>query len=340
MQTPLPLILDCDPGIDDFLAILMILAAPEHFNLLGITVVGGNVPLQFTAQNALKACELVERRDIKVYAGCSSPMLRSLVVEEDVHGKEGLKYTNLPKPRMKLQPTHAVDFLIDTLLSSPQKVTLATTAPLTNIAVAMIREPRILENVEEIVTMGGAMCLGNITPAAEYNFYADPEAAKVLFTSGKKIKVVGLDVTHQALTTLEWIATLKSMGNPVTAAVASMVQGIHEYDTQHFETSGGALHDPCVIGYLLNPDLFKGKDAHVEIDTSNGIVRGRSIVDWWEKRNLPPNAHVFNEFNASGFFDLVTDLLARYENKQQKTLYSKDFKNSGRRPSGEPDERS
>ena len=127
MQTPLPLILDCDPGIDDFIAILMILASPERFNLLGITVSGGNVPVHFTAQNALKACELTERRDVKVYAGCPGPMLRSLVVEEGVHGTEGLKYVNLPKPTMPLQPTHAVDFLIETLLSSPQKVTLATT---------------------------------------------------------------------------------------------------------------------------------------------------------------------------------------------------------------------
>ena len=313
MPTPLPLILDCDPGIDDFIAILMILAAPERFNLLGITVSGGNVPLHFTAQNALKACELAQRRDVKVYVGCPKPMLRPLTLEEGVHGEEGLKYVDLPKPSMTLQPLHAVDFLIEAILSSPQKVTLATTGPLTNVAVAIVREPRILENIEQIVTMGGSMLLGNITPAAEYNFYADPEAAHILFTSGKKIKVVGIDVTHQALTTLEWIGSLEEMGTPATSAVAAMVQGIHEYDTKHFETAGGALHDPCVIAYLYNPSLFKGKDVHVEINTSYGINRGRSIVDWWGKRNLTPNAHVFNEFNPSGFFELLSKLLSRLE---------------------------
>lgn len=314
MQTPTPLILDCDPGIDDFIAILMILAAPERFNLLGITVSGGNVPVKFTAQNALKACELARRRDVKVYAGCPAPLLRPLIMEEGVHGEEGLKYATLPKPTMTLQPLHAVDFLIETLLSSSQKVTLATTGPLTNVALAIVREPRILENIEEIVTMGGSMALGNITPAAEYNFYADPEAAHILFTSGKKIKVVGIDVTHQALTTVAWMAVLEKMGNPVASAVAAIAQGVHEYDTQHFETTGGALHDPCVIAYILQPYLFKGKDVHVEIDTSSGITRGRSVMDWWEKRNLSPNAHVFNEFNSTGFFDLLTDLLSRYTN--------------------------
>lgn len=312
MQKPIPLILDCDPGIDDFIAILMILAAPERFNLLGITVSGGNVPVHLTAQNALKACELAGRRDVKVCAGCPKPMFRPLITEDGVHGEEGLKYVTLPKPTMTLQPTHAVDFLIETLLSSPQKVTLATTGPLTNVAVAIVREPRVLENIEEIVTMGGSMLLGNITPAAEYNFYADPEAAYILFTSGKKIKVVGIDVTHQALTTLEWMAALKEMGNPVASAVAAMAQGVHEYDTEHFETAGGALHDPCVIAYLLDPSLFKGRDVHVEIDTSYGITRGRSIIDWWEKRGLSPNTHVFNEFNSKGFFDLLTNSLKHY----------------------------
>lgn len=311
MPTPLPLILDCDPGIDDFIAILMILAAPERFNLLGITVSGGNVPVHLTTRNALKACELANRRDVKVYAGCPKPMFRPLTLADDVHGEEGLKYANLPNPTMTPQSTHAVDFLIETLLSSPQKVTLATTGPLTNIAVAIVREPRILEKIEDIVTMGGAMLLGNVTPAAEYNFYTDPEAAQILFTSGKKIKVVGIDVTHQALTTIEWMKSLEQMGTPVTSAVAAMVQGIYEYDTQYLETAGGALHDPCVIAYLYDPSLFKGKDVHVEIDTGDGLSRGRSIVDWWDKRSLAPNAHVFNEFNPSGFFELLTESLAR-----------------------------
>jgi purine nucleosidase len=291
----------------------MILASPERFNLLGLTVSGGNVPVHLTAQNALKACELAGRREVKVYAGCPGPMMRPLVIAPEVHGEEGLKYVDLPKPTMALQPTHAVDFLIEAILGSPQKVTLATTGPLTNVATAIVREPRILDNIEEIVTMGGSMALGNITPAAEYNFYVDPEAAAILFQSGHKIKLVGLDVTHAALTTPEWMAMLAKMGNPAASAVAAMAQGSYEYDTEVFGMEGGPIHDPCVIAYLCDPSLFKGKDVHVEIDTSYGLTQGRATTDWWEKRNLPSNAHVFNEINAAGFFTLLTDLLSRFE---------------------------
>lgn len=312
MTKPLPIILDCDPGIDDFIAILMILASPERFHLLGITVSGGNVSVEHTAQNALKACELAGRPDVKVFSGCPGPILRPLVIEEEVHGETGLKGYDLPSPTMKLQSSHAVDFLIETIMTSPQKVTLATTAPLTNVAIAIIREPRILDNIEEIVTMGGSMILGNITPAAEYNFYADPEAAHILYTCGRKITTVTIDVTHQVLTTLEWLSHIKEEGNPVGVALSSLLQAIHEYDSKNFETAGGALHDPCVIGYLLDRSLFKGRDVHMEIDTSFGMGRGRSIVDWWHKRGLSPNAHVFKEVNVKGFFDLLTHLLSRY----------------------------
>ncbi len=317
MYTPIPLILDCDPGIDDFIAILMILAVPEKFNLLGITVSGGNVSLQNTSQNALRACELASRPDVKVYAGCPGPILRPIVLADEVHGETGLKGYDLPIPTMQLQSRHAVDFLIDTIMYSSQKVTLATTGPLTNIALALVREPRILDNIEEIVTMGGAIGLGNITPSAEYNFYVDPEAAYILYTSGKKITTIGIDVTHQAVTSLRWLAQLENSGTTVGYAVSILLRAIHEYDTQYNGTDGGALHDPCVIAYLLDSSLFKGKDVHVDIDTSFGIARGRSIVDWWQKRGIPMNAHVVNKINVNGFFDLLTDLLSRYANKLQ-----------------------
>ncbi len=318
MTKPLPLILDCDPGIDDFIAILMILAAPEKFKLLGISVSGGNVPLPYTTQNALKACELAGRKDIKVYPGCPGPILRPLVLEDGVHGETGLKGYDLPIPTMSPQPIHAVDFLIDTIMSSPEKVTLATTAPLTNTAIAIVREPRILDNIEEIVSMGGSMLLGNITPAAEYNFYADPEAAHILFTSGKKITAIGIDVTHQVVTSEDWFSHLDTLENPVTRALTPMLRAYHDYDIKHFGMTGAALHDPCVIAYLLDRSLFKGKDVHIEIDTSFGIGRGRSIVDWWQKRDLSINAHVFNEINAQGFFDLLTSLLSSYGSHKPK----------------------
>lgn len=314
MGEPLPLILDCDPGIDDFIAILMVLAAPEKFDLLGITVSGGNVPLSYTTQNVLKACELAGRADIKVYAGCPSPILRPLVLQDNVHGEQGLTGYDLVFPTMQLQSTHAVDFLIDTIMGAPQKVTLVTTGPLTNIAIAITREPGIINNLKEIVTMGSSMVMGNVTPAAEYNFYADPEAAHILYTCGKKITTIGLDVTHQALTTTEWLSHLQSLGNPVSQAVASLLQAIHVYDSTHHEIEGGALHDPCVIAYLLNPTLFRGRDVNLEIDTSFGSGRGRSTIDWWNRRRLPSNAHVYNEINVKGFLELLTELLARYGN--------------------------
>ncbi len=316
MSNRIPLILDCDPGIDDFIAILMILAAPERFNLLGIAVSGGNVPLQYTTLNALKACELAGRPDVKVYAGCSTPMLRPLVLAEEVHGETGLKGYDFLPPEMALQTTHAVDFLIDTLMSSPEKVTIATTAPVTNLAVAIVRDRRILDHIAKLVTMGGSLFLGNVTPAAEYNFYADPEAAHILYTCKKKIITVGIDVTHTAVTTLEWLSHIKTLG-PVGEAVSALLRSIHEWDTANFETDGGAIHDPCVIAYLLDPSLFKGKDVHIEIDTSFGIGRGRSIIDWWDKRRLPKNAQYFNEINTKGFYDMLTALLASYEKTQQ-----------------------
>ncbi len=312
MTTPLPLILDCDPGIDDFIAILMILAAPEKFNLLGITVTSGNVPLEHTALNALRACEIAGRTDVGVYKGCPQPLLREAQYETAVYGETGLKGVDLPTPQKPIANKHAVDFIIDAIMKSPEKVTLATTAPLTNVAIALIREPRILNNVKQIITMGGSMTLGNITPAAEYNFFADPEATHILYTSGKKIKTIGLDVTHQVVTSLEWFQELDELNNPVTRPLVQMLRAFYEYDMKHFGLGGGVIHDPCVIGYLLEPNLFKGKDAHIEINTSFENSRGRSTVDWWHKRGLSPNAHVFNEVDVPGFFKLLTGLLSRF----------------------------
>jgi purine nucleosidase len=319
MSKPIPLILDCDPGIDDFLAILMILAAPERFNLLGISVTGGNVPLKYTVKNALKACELAGRREVKVYAGCPYPLLRPLELQDEVHGETGLKGYDLPEPTMKVQETHGVDFLIDTIMNSTEKVTLATTAPLTNVALAIVREPRILENIEEIVTMGGSMGLGNITPAAEYNFYADPDAAYILYTCGKKITTVSIDITHTAVTSLEWLKHIETLGL-VGEVVSKLLRPIHEWDVSNFETEGGAIHDPCVIGYLLDPTLFKGQDVHVEINKSFDIGRGRSIVDWWHKRDLPANAHYFNEIDSKGFYRLLTSLIERLQQPSKQNV--------------------
>ncbi len=316
MADPRPIILDCDPGIDDFIAILMILASPQHFNLLGITVTSGNVPVEYTAHNALRACELAGRNDVPVYQGAPKPLLREHQYDPAVYGESGLKGADLPVPMRPIENIHAVDFLIEAILSSSHKVTLLATAPLTNIALAIVREPSILKNIEEIVVMGGAMTLGNITPAAEYNFFADPEAAHILFTSGAKIKSIGLEVTHHVVTSLPWFDELDKINNPVSQTLVAMLREFYEYDMKNFELSGGAIHDPCVVAYLLEPELFKGHDVYVEIDTSFSDTRGRSTIDWWGKHGFEPNAYVFNKVDVNGFFKLLTNLLRQFSEVQ------------------------
>ncbi|MEB3701541.1 Nucleoside hydrolase [Candidatus Bealeia paramacronuclearis] len=309
---PRSLIIDCDPGVDDFVALMMAFARPEQLNVLGVTTVAGNVAPEFTQTNARRACEIAGRMDVPVFAGCPRPMLKKLKTEEVVHGICGLGGADLPSPTMPLQKTHAVDFIIDTLMSTKAPITMATTGPMTNLATAIVKEPRILHNIDEIVSMGGAMTLGNITPAAEYNFFCDPHAARIVFSSGKKIKLMSLDLTHNVVTSRDWLECIHDLGNPVSRAVYQMLSFFHVYDTEHFGTSGGVLHDPCVIGYLLAPKLFQGKDVHVEIDTTDGITGGRSIIDFWDRRGLEINAHVFDKVDVHGFFTLLTTLIESY----------------------------
>ena len=205
---PLPLIIDCDPGVDDAIALLLTLAAPE-LDLLGITAVAGNVPLVLTEKNARKICQLAGRTEIGVYAGCPRPMMRTLVTAEHVHGSTGLEGAELPEPTMPLRSQHAVSFLIEQLIQAQQPITIAALGPLTNIAIALIQQSAIVQNIEEIVIMGGAIARGNVTPSAEFNFYVDPHAAKVVFESGAKLTLLSLDVTHQVLTTPERLGKMR-----------------------------------------------------------------------------------------------------------------------------------
>ena len=304
------IIIDTDPGQDDAVAILLALASPE-LDVLGITAVAGNVPLSLTARNARVVCELAGRADVPVFAGCDRPMGRALVTAEHVHGKTGLDGADLPDPVMPLQDEHAVDFIIDTLRrEAPGSVTLCPLGPLTNIAQAFVRAPDIIGRVERIVLMGGAYFqVGNITPAAEFNIYVDPEAADIVFRSGVGPVVMPLDVTHKALTTRARNASFAKAGR-VGPAVAGWTGFFERFDMAKYGSEGAPLHDPCVIAYLLQPDLFAGRYVNVMIETLSDLTRGMTVADWWGVTGREPNATFMGDIDADGFFALLTERIA------------------------------
>ena len=306
------IIIDTDPGQDDAVAICLALASPE-LEVLGITCVAGNVPLALTALNARKVCELAGRADIRVFAGCDRPMARDLVTAEYVHGKTGLDGIELPEPRMALDEQHAVDFLIETLRAEPEgAVTLCPLGPLTNIATAMERAPDIVPKIAEIVLMGGAYFeVGNVTPAAEFNIYVDPQAADIVFKSGVPLVVMPLDVTHQVLTTRPRIETMRALGTRVGHAVASWTDFFERYDMAKYGSQGAPLHDPCVIAYLLQPGLFSGRHVNVEIETGSELTLGMTVADWWRVTDRPANAMFMGDVDADGFYALLTERIAR-----------------------------
>ena len=307
------IIIDTDPGQDDAVAILLALASPDEIEVLGVTAVAGNVPLHLTERNARMVCELAGRPDMRVFAGCDRPLGRELVTAEHVHGKTGLDGPTLPEPTMPLQDDHAVDFIIDTLRTEPPgTVTLCPLGPLTNIAVAFEKAPDIAERVAEIVLMGGAYFeVGNITPAAEFNIYVDPQAAKIVFKSGARLTVMPLDVTHKALVTKPRNDAFRALGTPVGVAVAQMTDFFERFDREKYGSAGAPLHDPCVTAYLIRPDLFSGRHINVEIETQSDLTMGMTVADWWRVSGRAPNAMFMGDIDADGFFALLTKRLAR-----------------------------
>jgi purine nucleosidase len=312
-MAPRKIIIDTDPGQDDAVAILLALASPDEIAVLGITAVAGNVPLPLTQRNARIVCELAGKPEMRVFAGCDAPLKRELVTAEHVHGKTGLDGPQMDDPVMPLQSQHAVDFIIETLRAeAPGTVTLCPLGPLTNIATAFVRAPDIVDRVQEIVLMGGAYFqVGNITPAAEFNIYVDPEAADIVFKSGVPIVVMPLDVTHKALTTRARIAAFRAMGTRVGTMVAAWTDFFERFDMAKYGSEGAPLHDPCVIAYLLEPHLFSGRHVNVEIETQSELTRGMTVADWWGVTKRPRNAMFIGDIHADGFFALLTDRLAR-----------------------------
>jgi len=306
---PIPLIIDCDPGQDDAIALMLAMASPGELDLLGISAVAGNVPLVLTEANARAIRDVAGRSEVPVYAGCPRPMIKPLETAEYVHGKSGIDGANLPQPSRSAEESHAVDWLIDVLRNAEAPITVATLGPLTNIAMAIIMAPEIIDNISELVLMGGALSLGNITPAAEFNIYSDPHAAHVVFEAGLKLTMIGLDVTHQARATPERLEAIRAIGNPAANSVAGMLDF---YGAQYIETfgEGAPLHDPCVIAYILQPELFSGQDMRVDIEMDSPLTAGSTVCDLHDRSGRPANAHVVEKIDSVRFFDLVQERLA------------------------------
>jgi purine nucleosidase len=299
------IIIDTDPGQDDAVAILLALGA--RLDLKGITTVAGNVPVAQAAINALRICDLAQRHDIAVYAGATRPLLYPSETAEFVCGPDGLAGANLNAPQRKAESEHAVDFIIRALRAAPESLTLCPIGPLTNIALALRLAPDVAEKIKRLVVMGGALGLGNMTPAAEFNFYADPHAAAIVLDSGVPVTLMGLHLTHQAICTAEHLRRLEALGTATGRAVHGMLTRPRPGG---LGTAGHPMHDPCVIAYLLWPELFQGRDCFVEIETGDGSLRGRSTIDWNNRLKKPPNAFVLDQVDVATLFDRMIETLA------------------------------
>lgn len=303
------IIIDCDPGQDDAVMLLLALASRDVFDILGITTVAGNVPLNLTQRNARIMCELAGVSDIPVFAGCDKPIRRQLVTAENVHGKTGIDGIEIYEPDLPIQDQHAIDFIIETLLAAEDdSVTLVPIGPLTNIGQAISRRADILPKIKEIVLMGGAMREGgNTTPSAEFNILVDPDAAQIVMHCGRPITIAPLDVSHQALVTRERIEKFRSLDSAKGDAIVGMMEYFNRFDIEKYGFKGAPLHDPCTIAYLLKPELFKGKMCNVEVETESELTLGHTAVDFWHVTDRPHNVNWLYEVDDDGYFSLLVE---------------------------------
>lgn len=308
--------MDCDPGQDDAIALLLAMSSPDELDILGITTVAGNVPLELTERNARLMCDIAGRSDIPVYAGCSRPMCRELLTAEKVHGKTGIDGVEIVEPQQPLETQHATDFIIDTLLAAEDNsITLVPTGPLTNIATAIERDASILSKIDEIVLMGGAMREGgNHSPSAEFNILVDPQAADSVFRCGRPITVMGLDVTHQVLAQPARRDRIREIDNPAGRATAGMLDFFNRHDTVKYGSLGAPLHDPCTVAYLLAPEMFEGKLCNLTVETESELTMGHTAVDFWHVTDRVKNVQWMHTIDADGFYSLLINCLQRYGN--------------------------
>lgn len=311
---PIPLIIDCDPGVDDTLALLMAFVS-EEFDIRGITPVCGNQPLARTLRNALQVCELGGRADIPVFAGCARPLVRA-PIHGQFHGKQGLGNADLPAPAKSAALIPAVEFLVATLTSAAARqepVTLCCLGPLTNIAMALRLAPAIAEGIARIVMMGGAFREpGNRTMTAEFNVLADPHAAQIVFASDIQIVVLPLDVTHQVMLTPAIVTRLVCVAGRISAPLADLLAFTDRNDVRRYGARGGPLHDPLVIAWLLAPHLFETRRARVFVEHASELCMGQTVADWYEKSGLEPNADIAMKVDADGVIALLLDRLSRH----------------------------
>ena len=300
-----PIVIDCDPGHDDAIAILLALASPE-VELRGITTVAGNQTLEKTTRNALKVLELAGRTDVPVAAGAHEPLKRELRTAAYVHGESGLEGPDLPEPTATAVDVHAVDLLSE--LIEPG-VVLVPTGPLTNIALLLERHPDVMERLDRIVWMGGAIGEGNITPAAEFNAFVDPEAAAAVFASGIPLTMIGLDVTHMALFTREHADRLRGTGKAgrVVAELSDFFQRFHE---ERYGFNGSPIHDALAVADVIDPTLVTRLECNVEIETASQHCDGRTVVDRWLVTERPRNARVGVDVDAERFLELLVERIA------------------------------
>ncbi|MDH5454652.1 MAG: nucleoside hydrolase [Gammaproteobacteria bacterium] len=311
-MAPRKVIIDCDPGQDDAVALFLAMASPAELDVLGITTVAGNVPLELTQRNARMMCDIAGRTDLPVYAGCEKPLVRDAITAEYIHGATGIDGIDVFEPETPLQAQHAVDFIVETLRNAETaSVTLIPTGPMTNIAAAIQRDPAILDAVERIVSMGGAMREGgNRSPSAEFNVLVDPHAADIVYRCGRPVTAMGLDVTHQVLSTRERVMRIRNVGNAVAVATADMLSFFHRYDTRKYGSEGAPLHDPCTVAWLLRPDLFATKACNLSVETGSALTLGHTAVDFWHVTDRPHNIDWAYEVDAEGFYDLLVEKLA------------------------------
>lgn len=307
------LIIDTDPGADDVVALLFALASPQELNIRALTTVAGNVRLDKTSRNARLAREWAGREEVPVYAGAKKPMMRKPIYAENIHGKEGLSGITVHEPKKGLAEGNAIEYLIDTLMAAePHSITLAMLGPQTNLALALIQEPEIVRGIKEVVIMGGAHFNGgNITPVAEFNLFADPQAAEVVLKSGVKLTYLPLDLTHKILTSDARLQQIAALNNNASKLVVSILNEYIKADMEHYGIPGGPVHDATVIAYLLKPELFSGREVNVVVDSDDGPSFGQTIVDWHDGLKAPKNAFWVESGDAQGFFDLLAERLAR-----------------------------
>lgn len=306
------IIIDCDPGHDDALALIMAVASPK-LELLAVTTSAGNQTPDKTLNNAMRMLTLLKENKIPVAGGNQKPLMQDLIIADNVHGETGLDGAVLPTPNFSPVNIPAVQLIAEKLDESSEPVILVVTGPMTNIALFLQIYPHLATKIEKIVFMGGSSTTGNYTPSSEFNIAVDPESAKIVINSGIPLVMAGLNLTHQAQIYQEEIDNIRKIDNNVAQSVAQQLDfyGIY-YGQDKWGFKGTPLHDPCTIAWLLHPEYFEGFDYHVDVEVSGELTRGETVVDFFDLLNLPKNVHVLTKIDRKKFIDLLIKLIAKF----------------------------